>query len=628
MRLLRLVWRLLVGVKDALVLIFMLLFFGLLYAGLSERGGASVPSGGALTLDLDGVIVDQPSEQPPLALLSGGSDIVREIRTRDVVHAVDAAAIDSRIKALVLDLDRFQGAGHADLQTVGQALKRFRSGGKPIYSYASSYTDAGYYLASYANELWMAPLGGVLLTGPGGANIYFKGLLDKLAVDVEVFRVGTYKAAVEPFTRQDQSPEAKAAAQALVDAVWSSWKGDVTRARPRARIDSYLADLPALAAASGGDPARTAVSAGLVDRLGSRSDFARKVSQLVGRGADKTTASWSGIRLADYARLVRQNTPSSGAGVGVVYVSGDIVDGEAGPGTAGGDTIAGLIETALTDSSIKALVVRINSPGGSVTASERIRLALMEARRRNMPVIASMGSVAASGGYWVATSADTIYAEPSTITGSIGVFAIVPSFQNTLAKAGLNADGVKSTPYSGEPDLLRGLSPELKTLMQLSVEDIYRRFIARVAFARKLTPQRVDEIGQGRVWAGATARRLGLVDNFGGLDAAVTEAARRAGLDTKKPRVIYVEKQPSLPFQLLGDLLTEAAPISTTASSDPWSGLIAASRNALMQAFMDAETIARGPAIQVRCLECGIAAPPRPVDGKSFLAQLLAVKFQ
>ena len=627
MRLLRLIWRLLVGIKDALVLLFMLLFFGLLYAALSERGGASVPSGGALTLDLAGVIVDQPSEQPPLALLSGRSDLVREIRTRDVVHAVNAAAGDGRIKALVLDLDRFQGAGHADLQSIGGALKRFRSAGKPIYSYAASYNDAGYYLASYANEVWMAPLGGVLLTGPGGANLYYKGLLDKLAVDVEVFRVGTYKSAVEPFVRQDQSPEAKAAAQSLVDMVWASWKGDVTRARPRARIESYITDLPALSAASGGDPARTAVAAGLVDRLGSRSDFARKVAQLVGPGPDKTSASWSGVKLADYARSVEQLAPSSGPGVGVVYVAGEIVDGDAGPGSAGGDTIAELVEKALTDRNIKALVVRIDSPGGSVMASERIRLALMEARRRNMPVIASMGSVAASGGYWVATSADTIFAEPSTITGSIGVFAIVPSFQNTLAKAGLSADGVKSTPYSGEPDVLRGLSPELKTLMQMSVEDIYKRFITRVSLARKLSPQRVDEIGQGRVWAGAAARRLGLVDHFGGLDAAVAEAARRAGIDPGKPRMIYIEKQPSLPFQLLGDMLTDAAPAAASAS-DPWSGLIASSRGALLQAFSDAEAVARGPAVQARCLECGFAAAPRASSNSDVIAKLLAVKLK
>ena len=625
MRLLRMIWRFLVGVKDALVLLFMLLFFGLLYAGLSGGPGASVPNGSALTLDLDGVIVDQPSEQPPFAFLSGQSDLVHEIRVRDVIHALDAGAKDGRIKALVLDLDGFQGAGHADLQSIGEALKRFRTAGKPIYSYATAYTDAGYYLASFANEVWMAPLGGVLLTGPGGANLYFKGLLDKLAVDVEVFRVGTYKSAVEPFTRADQSPEAKATAQALVDTIWTSWRDDVSRARPRAQVDAYINDLPARTATMGGDIAKTAVSAGLVDRLGSRSDFARMVARLVGTGPDKTTASWSGIGLADYVAATRHTALTSGPGVGVVYVSGEIVDGEAGPGTAGGDTIAGLIEKALTDRNIKALVVRIDSPGGSVMASERIRLALMEAKRRQIPIIASMGSVAASGGYWVATSADTIYAEPSTITGSIGVFAIVPSFRESLAKAGLTADGVKSTPYSGEPDMVRGLSPEVKQLMQLSVEDIYRRFIARVAVARKLPAARVDEIGQGRVWAGSTARQIGLVDRFGGLDEAVAEAARRAKLDPKKARTIYVEKQPSLPFQLLDEMLAGGMPVDAKQTRDPWTMLVASSHNTLLRAFGDAQAITRGPAIQARCLECGIASSHRPAQVDTLLQQLLPV---
>lgn len=625
MRLLRLIWRFLVGVKDALVLLFMLLFFGALYAALSGRAAVIVPNGSALTLNLDGVIVDQPAEQPPLALLSGSSDLIREIRVRDVILAVNAAASDKRIKAIVLDLDGFQGAGHADLHAIGTALKHFRTVGKPIYSYATAYTDAGYYLASYANEVWMAPLGGVLLTGPGGANLYYKGLLDKLAVDVEVFRVGTYKSAVEPFTRGDQSPEAKAAAQALVDTIWTSWKDDVGAARPRAHVEDYVGNLPARAAATGGDLAKAALGAGLVDKLGSRADFARMVSRLVGPGSDKTNATWSDVKLADYARTARQTLPQSGSGVGVVYVSGDIVDGNAGPGSAGGDTIAGLIEKALTDQSIKALVVRIDSPGGSVMASERIRLALVEARKKNIPIIASMGSVAASGGYWVATSADTIFAEPSTITGSIGVFAIIPSFQQTLAKAGLGADGVKSTPWSGEPDVLRGLSPEVKQLLQLSVEDIYRRFIARVSVARKIPAARVDEIGQGRVWAGTTARRIGLVDRFGGLDAAVAEAARRARLDPAKTRIIYIEKEPSLPFQILDDVLMESAPVQ---NRDPWSGLVASSRGALSQAFTDAQAIARGPAVQIRCLECGIASKHRAAGNEALLEKLVPVNFK
>lgn len=625
-------WRLLVAIKDALVLLFMLLFFGALYIALSGKPSASIPTGAALTLELNGIIVDQPSEQPPLALLSAGSAVVREIRVRDVVHAISHASTDSRIKALVLDLDGFQGAGLADLQSIGSALKSFRSDGKPIYAYATSYTDHGYYLAAYANEIWMAPLGGVLLTGPGGAHLYFKGLIDKLAVDVDVFRVGTFKSAVEPFTRTDQSPEARAAAQALVDNLWARWREDVVKARPRAQINEYIAELPERAAATNGDMAKTALASGLVDQVNNRAQFAAKVARLVGPSPNKSPSSWASVDLSQYVAATRGSLPSTGPAVGVVYVSGEIVDGEAGAGTAGGQTISALIEQALTDRNIKALVVRVDSPGGSVMASEQIRLALMEARRKQIPVIASMGSVAASGGYWISTAAEKIYAEPSTITGSIGVFAIVPSFKQTLEKAGLNADGVKSTPYSGEPDLLRGLSPEVKQLMQLSVEDVYRRFVGRVAVARKLTPVRVDEIGQGRVWSGSTAQQLGLVDEAGGLDAAISEAARRAGLNADKPRVIYVEKQQSLPFMLLSEMLVDTTPIETPygSASDPWSLMVRTSQNNALRALGDAQAIATGPAIQARCLECGATGAPRANDltHRAFLKQLATTAAQ
>jgi len=619
MRLLRLVWRFLMGVKNALVLLFMLLFFGGLYFALSARPVASVPNGGALNLTLNGVIVDQPSERPPLSLISSGSNVVREIRVRDVIHSIDAATSDNRIKALVLDLDDFQGAGQADLQSIGEALRHFRSIGKPIYAFATAYTDPGYYLASFANEIWMAPMGAVMVTGPGGTNLYYKGLMDKLAVDVHIFRVGTYKSAVEPYIRTDQSPEAKAAAQALVDTIWANWRAAVAKARPRAHIDGYLANIQQRAAAANGDMARAAVDAGLVDRLGNRAEFSRMIARLVGQGSDKRPSSWSGVELADYARATKPSPLSSGPAVGVVYVSGEIVDGQAGPGTAGGDTIADLIENAISNKDIKALVLRVDSPGGSVMASERIRLALVEAKRRHIPIVASFGSVAASGGYWVSTAADMIFAEPSTITGSIGVFAILPTFQNSLAKVGLSADGVKATPYSGEPDLLRGISPEVGALLQTSVEDIYRRFLLRVAVARKLPVARVDQIGQGRVWAGTTALKLGLVDRFGGLDAAISEAARRVNLPAR-PRIVYVERQPSFPFQIIDDLRTEAAP-TTAMAHDPWSKLVGRGRGSLIGAFSDAEKIINGPTIQARCLECVIV--DRPATQQAPLLALL-----
>lgn len=312
-----------------------------------------------------------------------------------------------------------------------------------------------------------------------------------------------------------------------------------------------------------------------------------------------------------------------GDAVGVVYVSGEIIDGRAGRGTAAGDTIAELIAEATARDDIKALVVRVDSPGGSVTASEKIRQALVDARADGLPVVASFGPVAASGGYWIATAAEEIYAQPSTITGSIGVFAVVPSFERTLGKLGVSADGVKSTPYSGEPDVLQGLSPDTRALLQASVEDIYRRFTGLVARARDLPAARVDEIGQGRVWAGGTAQQLRLVDRFGGLDDAIAAAAKRAGLPADA-RVIDVEVQPSLPFQLFEQF---AAPQEQAPAGDAFTRLTRVSQWRAAGGIVAATRIAEGPTMQARCLSCaGLTIDlPATREAKGWLATAAAL---
>jgi protease-4 len=299
----------------------------------------------------------------------------------------------------------------------------------------------------------------------------------------------------------------------------------------------------------------------------------------------------------------------------VLTVAGEIVDGEAGPGTAGGDTIANLLSDELARDRIKALVVRVDSPGGSVTAAERIRGAILAAKSRGLPVVVSMGSVAASGGYWISTPADRIFAEPSTITGSIGVFGIIPTFQGTLQKLGLAADGVKTTPLSGEPDVLRGTSDQFNQLVQLGVEDIYRRFVGIVAQSRRLDSKRVDEIGQGRVWAGGTARQIGLVDQFGSLDAAIAEAARRAKLDPKTAKPLFIEQELN-PFEkfLRDAALSEEQ--GDAMAHDPWTLAAHRPQEIMVQAMRDAGGMLAGPAIQVRCIECGAMATPRRVTAR------------
>ncbi|GGI73423.1 protease 4 [Polymorphobacter multimanifer] len=603
-------WRFLVGVKDLLVLLLLLIFFGILWAVLSQSTAVTVPGGGALVLNLEGVIVDQASEQDPTQALLGSRGL-REIQVRDVVIAIDNAASDNRISTLVLDLDTFIGSGQANLQAIGRALTAFRKSGKPIEAYATAYTDDSYYLAARADRVWLNPFGGVLVSGPGSTGLYFARALEKLNVDIELFRVGTYKAAVEPFVRNDASPEARAADQALVDGIWAGWKADTRAARPAADIDAWLRALPQRIAATKGNQAEAARAAGLVDVLGSRTDFEAALVEKLGEADANEPYPFKATTLGAYSRANRSLVTGTGPAVGVLYVSGEIVDGEAPRGTAGGTSIADAVKEALaSNNDLKALVVRIDSPGGSVLASEEIRRAITTAKESGLPIIASMGPVAASGGYWVATAADRIYAEPSTVTGSIGVFAVLPTFPRALEALGIGRDGVKSTPYSGEPDLLRGLGSETRQLLQISVEDIYGRFISMVATSRNLPVAEVDRIGQGRVWTGSTALKLKLVDELGGLDMAIAEAARRAGIKSDgKVRTVDIETARSPVSALLESLF---GPGDAAVATDPWATLASRSRMRALAMLGDVQSLGTGATMRATCLECAGMGSPRP----------------
>ncbi|MDP9413459.1 MAG: signal peptide peptidase SppA [Pseudomonadota bacterium] len=623
MRFIGKVWRLLVGVKDGLVLVLMLMFFGLLFAALSANPYAGSAAEGALVLDLSGTISEHPAEPDTLDVLAGGSPMVREYRLRDLVHALETAARDDRVRAVALDLDRFAGGGQAALSDVAAALDGVRRAKKPVIAYATGYSDDAYLLAAHASEVWLNPMGAVLITGPGGLNLYYKGLLDKLGVTANVYRVGAYKAAVEPFIRTDMSPESREASLALAGALWETWQQDVLKARPKARLQGYVMQPVERFAAAGGDMAKAALASGLVDRLGERAAFEERLREVVGTDNEELPGSYRAIK---YDAWLADNPAAKPAGeIGILTVAGEIVDGKADPGTAGAETIVDNLQKGLSQHDLKALVLRVDSPGGSVTASERIRQAVLEAKGRGLPVVVSMGSVAASGGYWIATPADKIFAEPETITGSIGVFGILPSFEGTLQKLGVGADGIRTTPLTGEPDLLRGPSPVADRLIQLSVENMYRRFIALVSTARKMPPAKVHQIAQGRVWDGGTARQLGLVDSFGSLDAAVAEAARRAGLEADGANVVYLEKQPGF----LDDMLRGMAETDQTAmaSADIFGRIAGRPQLMLMRGLNDARKILSGPAIQARCLECPAAALPLPKKEQVSLAAWLSGLF-
>lgn len=617
------VWKLLVGIKDGLVLLFMLLFFALLYAAMTARPTLGSGDRGALLLQLDGPIVEQPAQATASEVFSGGGS--REYRLRDVVHSLEVAATDDRVKVVALDLDIFSGGGQATLSSVGEALDAVRKAGKPVLAYATAYDDDSYLLASHASELWLNPMGGVLVTGPGGANLYMKGLLDKLGVTANVYKAGTYKAATEPLTRTDMSPEARQALTAVYGSMWESWQQEVRKARPKARLAPYIADMPGQIAAAGGDMARAALQSGLVDRIGEREGYNRRVAEIAGTRYSEVPGSFHRI---DYKRWVEANPASdTGGEIGIITIAGDIVDGEANLGTAGAETIVHALEKGLRERGLKALVVRVDSGGGSALASERIRQAVLAAKAKGLPVVVSMGSVAASGGYWVATAGDRIFAEPSTITGSIGVFGILPSFEGTLTKLGLGADGVKTTPLSGEPDILRGPSPEADRLLQMGVDGTYRRFLALVSAARKMPVAEVDKIAQGRIWDGGTAHQLRLVDAFGGLDDAIREAARRAKLDPGEAKAVWLEKEPDFGDQLLMSLAGDGG--EEEAAPDAFSRLAAKPRLRMLAAMGAAERLVSGAAIQARCLECtGHGAQPRARVGQvgvvAWLARLFA----
>ncbi len=611
MNLVRGAWRILVGIKDALVLIFMLIFFGVLAAALSARPGTKPIGTGALVMELKGSIVEQPASVSLSQALGGGNQ-AKQFRLRDIVAALDAAATDDRVKAVVLDFDGFLGGGQVALGDVAAALDRVKAK-KPVLTFATGYSDDAYQLAAHASEIWLDPMGLALFQGPGGSRLYYKGLLEKVGANVHVYRVGKFKSAVEPYILDKASPEAKEASQALYASLWQGWQAQVSRARPKAQLAAFIAD-PAGAVAASGDPAAAALKAGVVDKLADRAAFNRRVAQIAGAG--RKDQPYARIELKPYI-AAKSRVPGDRT-IGVVTVAGTIQDGEAEAGTAGGETIGKIIDKAVASDKFKALVLRVDSPGGSALASERIRSSLVAARAKGLPVVVSMGNVAASGGYWVSMASDKVFAEPATITGSIGIFGVIPTFEAGLKKIGVTSDGVTTTPLSGQPDVVGGTNAAFDSVIQTSIEAGYRRFVNLVSGSRRLTPDRVNEIAQGRVWDGGSARQLGLIDAFGGVDDAIAEAARRAKLDPAQPHAVWLDKEPGWREAL-------AAMFGSEEQENGAADLLSTLARGRMASFAgvaeDARVMMSSSAIQARCLECPVtAAPVKPAT----LLQMLA----
>ena len=508
------------------VLVFLLTFF-------AGDQGQKVPSSAALILSLEGSVVEQSTAR----ILPGeafGQPVRTETLLEDILRTVDNARTDPRIKLMVLDLEHLSGGGISKLKTVGAALKEFRESGKSIYAHGTVFTQQQYYLAAHADRLYLDPLGTVLLTGYGVYRNYYKSLLDKLDVSMHVFTVGTFKSAMEPFLRDDMSAPARAANLAWLGDLWHAYRSDLAGLRQikAEDIDGYIDRFAELLADAGGDGARLALSRGLVDGLKTANELEEDLAALVGRDEERQT--FNRIRYEDYLAAIGprpQVVGSSRNQIGVIVASGIILDGEQPAGRIGGDSLSALIRGARTNPDIKALVLRLDTNGGSSFASEVIRRELESTRLAGKPVVVSMGSAAASGGYWIATAADEIWALPTTLTGSIGIFGAFVTFEETLAKLGVHNDGVGTNRISDAFIPSRALNPQLKAAIQQMTERGYRLFLERVAEGRDMAPAAVEKIAEGRVWSGSRARELGLVDQLGDLEEAVKSAAKLAGFD-------------------------------------------------------------------------------------------------
>lgn len=552
----------LIGIWDAMNFtrrfILNLLFFGLLLiflAALASGGGGQrvmpVQERSALVIAPEGRLVEQYSIDATSRAIAQaiGDDRASEVQLRDVLRVLDAAKTDKRIDRVLLRIDGMSFSGYASIREVADAIAALRASGKQVIAFGESFDQAQYLLAAQANEVYLDPMGGMLLEGLSRYRQYFReGLQDKLGVDVHLFKVGEFKSAAEPYILDAASPESKEADLFWMNDIWQRYLADVAKARkidPKVLAASFDT-LPADIAAVQGDLGKYALKQKWVDGLKTQEEVE---ALLIKRGVadEQAEGGFRQVSFAGYLAHLNGALPKFGddGHVAVVVAEGEISGGEQAPGSIGGESTAALLREARDDDSVKALVLRVDSPGGEVFASEQIRREIVALKKAGKPVVVSMGDLAASGGYWISMNADRIYADQSTITGSIGIFGIIPTFSRALEKVGVRTDGVATTAIAGAFDVTRPLSPDVSLVMQSVIEKGYRDFTGKVSEARKKPVADVDAVARGRVWSGAQAKERGLVDAFGGLQTAIADAAKRAKLGNKPSdyRVRYIERQ-------------------------------------------------------------------------------------
>jgi protease IV len=566
-----LIWRILEGIRKVLHLALLLLIFGFVLAAL-HTSIPVVPRSAALIIAPQGELVEQIAGDPvrrALGEASGGP--APETLLRDVTDAITAAKSDSRIKLIVLDVDEMGPSGLSKLQEISAALRDFRASGKRVIAAGDSFSQSQYYLAAQAGEVYLDPMGEVSINGFSYYRMYYKDAIEKLSVDLNVFRAGTFKSYTDQFSRNDMAPSEREETSVWLESLWSAYTQDVTRARslPVGALKDFIAAQPASLQAVNGDMAKMALQRGLVTALKSRRQVADDLKGLVGE--DERNHSFNSIGMNQYLSAVRSKHVLKGksdAKIGIVVASGEIFDGHQMAGAIGGESTSNLLREARYDNAVKAVVLRVDSPGGSEFASEKILREVQALRKAGKPVVVSMSTYAASGGYYIAAAANQIFASPTTITGSIGVFSYIPTFQRTLEKLGVKVDGIGTTPLAGDLRIDRAIGPVTKQLLQASVDHAYAQFVRRVADGRKKSVEDIDKIAQGRVWAGLDAQRIGLVDHLGGLKDATDAAAKLAELGADYD-VDYIEPDLSLREELLMQIRSQAVKLGQLAGLIP-----------------------------------------------------------
>lgn len=557
-------WKVLNFIRLAIFNLFFFLILAVIFLGYNETQESPVPQvkeASALVMNLSGPIVEQRSYLNPMDSFTGslfGKELPKENVLFDIVNTIRYAAEDSNISGLVLSLKEMPETSLTKLRYIAKAINEFKNTGKPVYAVGDFYNQSQYYLASYANKIYMAPEGAVMLRGYGSYPLYYKTLLENLDVNTHVFRVGTYKSAIEPFIRDNMSEEAKQSASAWLTQLWGAYIEDVATNRQidkkviNPSMDEFLAKLKSV----NGDLAQLSKQTGLIDELATRQQIRKQLAEAFGKeGKD----SYKAISYYDYRQTHSAPFDSSADDIAVVVASGAIVDGKQSRGTVGGDSTASLLREARNDNKVKAVVLRVDSPGGSVFASEVIRNEVEAIRASGKPIVVSMSSVAASGGYWISVNADQIIAQPTTLTGSIGIFSVITTIEKGLNNIGVYSDGVGTTPFSGI-GITRGISDKAGQAIQLGIENGYHRFISLVSNNRDLPLDQVDKVAQGRVWTGYDAMKAGLVDSMGDFDNAIEKAAELAGMENYN--IYWVEEQLT-PTEQFFQELSEKIMIST-----------------------------------------------------------------